>query len=373
MTATSRLTEAAVVSWTAAPFVLQPVDLSAPRAGEVMVALEACGVCHADVAAQRGQLPFPLPGVLGHEGVGRVVEVGSGVDAPAVGSRVVVSSTSCGRCEACLNGAPVYCRDWPRLNLFGGDLSDGSNALACCGSPLHGRFFGQSAFARHMIVAAHACVPAPEDLPAAVLAPLGCGVQTGVGAALLVLRPSPGDRVAVFGAGAVGLSTVMGLKLTGAAQVIAVDMHSRRLELARELGATHTLDAGACDVAAEIARLTGQQGLAGAVETSGNAGALQAALSSLRAQGICVVVGVPGDGASAKFDVTDVVARGLRVVGANQGDANPRTFIPRLIELHRQGRLPVERLVTCFPFAKINDAVRASLDGRVVKPVLEMG
>ena len=317
-------------------------------------------------------MPFPLPGVLGHEGLGRVVEAGSGVEAVRVGQRVIVSSASCGHCPQCLGGAPVYCRDWPRLNLFGGARTDGSDTLARKGIRLHGHFFGQSAFSRHLLTKARAVVPVPEDLPAAVLAPLGCGVMTGVGAATLVLRPVPGDRVAVFGAGAVGLSAIMGLKLTGAAQIIAVDIHDSRLELARELGASDTVNARTVDVAEEIGRWTQGEGLNGAIETSGVASSLQAAIASLRATGTCVVVGVPADLARAGVDLVDLVSKGLRLVGTNQGDANPQTFIPRLIELHRRGRLPVERLVSSFAFSEINAAAAASSKGQAIKPVLHM-
>ena len=367
-----RSTEAAVVREPGAPFVLSPVTLAAPRPDEVVVEVEACGICHADLAAASGEMPFPLPGVLGHEGVGRIVEAGSSVEAVRVGQRVIVSSASCGHCPRCLDGAPVYCRDWPRLNLFGGAREDGSDTLAREDIHLHGHFFGQSAFSRHLLTKARAVVPVPEDLPAAVLAPLGCGVMTGVGAATLVLKAAPGDRVAVFGAGAVGLSAVMGLKLTGAAQIIAVDIHESRLELARELGASDTINARTVDVVEEIGRRTEGAGLNGAIETSGVAASLQAAISSLRASGSCVVVGVPSDLAPAGVNLVELVSKGLRLVGTNQGDANPQTFIPRLIELHRRGRLPVERLVTSFAFSEINAASAASSQGQAIKPVLHM-
>ena len=367
-----RTTRAAVVAEAGAPFVVQELTLAPPRADEVIVKLEACGMCHADISAQSGAIPFPLPGVLGHEGVGRVVEAGEAVTDIAVGQRVVISFTSCGRCPACLDAKPSYCEHWPVLNLVGGGRRDGSCSLSDHAHPIHSHFFGQSSFSRYVAASARAVVPVPDDVPASVLAPLGCGVQTGVYSVTDVLRPRNGDRVAVFGAGAVGLSALMGLALTGAAQVIAVDVHDGRLQLARELGATEVINARGQDVLAEIARLTGGAGLNGAIETSGNRGALEGAIKSLAACGTCVVIGVPAMGERASFDVVDVVARGLRIVGTNQGDANPRTAIPRLVELHRQGRLPVEKLVTTFTFEDINAARDASLDGRVIKPVLTM-
>ncbi len=371
-TPAGRTTRAAVVAQSGAPFVLQDLTLAPPREDEVIVRLEACGMCHADLSAQSGAIPFPLPGVLGHEGVGRVVERGAAVSDVAVGQRVVISFTSCGRCPACLNARPSYCVQWPVLNLVGGGRSDGSCSLSDHARPIRSHFFGQSSFSHYVAASARAVVAVPDDVPASVLAPLGCGVQTGVYSATDVLRPRNGDRVAVFGAGAVGLSALMGLALTGASQVVAVDMHDGRLDLARELGATDVINARGCDVGAELAQLTGNAGLDGAIETSGNRGALEAAIAGLAAGGTCVVVGVPAMGERASFDVVDVVARGLRIVGTNQGDANPRTAIPRLVELYRQGRLPIGKLVTAFAFEDINTARDASLDGRVVKPVLTM-
>ena len=368
-----RSTIAAVVAGARAPFELRELALAPPGADEVIVALEACGMCHADLAAQAGEVPFPLPGVLGHEGVGHVVALGAGVKDLAVGQRVVMSFTSCGRCAACLDGTPVYCRQWPVLNMVGGGREDGSCSLSCNGHPVHSHYFGQSSFSHLVATPARGAVPVPEGIAASVLAPFGCGVQTGVSSVLDVLRPQGGDRVAVFGAGAVGMSALMGLALTGASQVIAIDIHPQRLALARELGATDVIDARGQDVAATIAELTGGAGVQGAIETSGNPQALKTAIRSLAAAGTCVVIGVPPRGEPGSFDVVDVVARGLRIVGTNQGNANPRVTIPRLVDLHLRGRLPVERIVTTFAFDAINEAAAASLDGRAIKPVLLIG
>ncbi len=366
------LTQAAVVSEPGGEFTLQDVEISAPRKDEVIVQLEASGMCHADLAARAGHIPFPLPAVLGHEGVGRVVETGSAVDGVSVGDRVLISFSWCGHCSACMGGAPVYCKDWPVLNLVGGSRADGSSTLSKSGQQLHGHFFGQSSFSRRIVTAARSLVGVPEDVPASVLAPLGCGVQTGVSAVTSVLRPLPGARVAVFGAGAVGLSAVMGLGLTAATQIIAVDLHPKRLALARELGATDIVDASAGHVAEQITELTAGKGLSGAVETSGNLGSLNAAIGSLGSAAMCVVIGVPRAGETISVDVVNLVARGLRIVGTNQGDAIPRVFIPQLIELYQRGRLPVDKIVTCFDFADINRAAEASLNGSVIKPVLLM-
>ena len=365
-------TEAAVVAETGGRFTLRTIGLSAPGPVEVIVEMEASGMCHADLSARSGGLPFPLPGVLGHEGVGRVIRCGTAVDEVQPGDRVVISFSWCGHCAACLRAAPAYCRDWPRLNLAGGSRADGSPTLSCDSGPLHGHFFGQSSFSRHVVAAARSVVKVADDLPARILAPLGCGIQTGVGAATNVLRPQPGARVAVFGAGAVGLSAIMGLGLTSVAQVIAVDLNQARLQTARALGATDTIDAASGDTAAQLMQLTGGEGVDGAIETSGNLGALGTAIRSLAASGTCVVIGAPKMGETVAVDVVDMVARGLRIVGTNQGGSVPRVFIPKLIELYRRGRLPIETLITDFDFADINQAAERSLDGSAIKPVLHM-
>ena len=367
-----RITTAALVDAPHAPFVLRELELLAPHSDEVVVELEACGMCHADLSAQAGSLPFPLPGVLGHEGVGRVVETGSAVTDLAVGNRVVISFAFCGRCPACLDAMPVYCRNWLALNMAGGGREDGTSSLRSDGHAIHSHFFGQSSFSRYAIATSRAAVPVPDDLPASVLAPLGCGVQTGVNAAINVLRPVAGSRVAVFGAGAVGLSALMGLRLTGATQIIAIDIHPGRLALARELGATDVIDGSKEDSRAAILAATGGAGADGIIETSGNPGALRTAIQALASSGTCVVVGVPPRGEPGGFDVHDLVGRGLRIVGTNQGGANPRVTIPQLVELYRRGRLPVERIVTTFAFDEINKASAASHDGSVIKPVLVM-
>lgn len=183
---------------------------------------------------------------------------------------------------------------------------------------------------------------------------------------------STGVRVAVFGVGAVGLSAVLGFGLTAAAQIIAVDVHPARLELARQLGATDTVNAASSDTAEQIAQLIGGAGLNGAIEASGNLGSLATAIALLAAVGTCVVIGAPRLGDTVAVDVVDIIARGLRLVGINQGDLNPRVFVRQLIELYRRGRLPIDKLITNFDFADINKAAEEALNGNAIKPVLHM-
>jgi aryl-alcohol dehydrogenase len=316
--------------------------------------------------------PFPLPAVLGHEGAGIVEAIGPQVSGFRPGDRVVLSFDSCGSCSACDAGRPVYCEHWVPLNLLGGSRLDGSATLKRSGAEVHGHFFGQSSFASHALVHARAAVKAPDDIDLDVLAPLGCSVQTGVGAVLNVARPHPGSTMVVFGAGGVGLAALLGAVLTPAARLVVVDVNPARLELASELGATHTIDANDGDPADAIRDLTHGVGADYAIETSGRLPVLEGAIASLTASGTCVVIGAPPLGSTLSVDVTNLLGRGIRLRGTNQGDSNPAQFLPQLMELHRAGRLPFERLIRRFPFEQINEAAAEAAAGTAIKPVLVM-
>jgi aryl-alcohol dehydrogenase len=245
-------------------------------------------------------------------------------------------------------------------------------AAPLCGTGIHhGHFFGQSSFATHALVTERNAIKVPDDVPLDTLAPLGCGIQTGAGAVLNVLRPAPGGSVVVFGAGAVGLAAVMAARLTQAERVIAVDVNPGRLALATELGATDTIDVGATDdPVAAIRELTG--GGAGYVlESSGNVLAFRQAIDAAAIGAVIAVVGAPF-GQEAAVDVVDIVNSSKRIVGIVEGASVPHVLIPDLIGLHAAGRLPVERLVTAFPFSRINDAAAVAASGGAVKPVLHL-
>jgi aryl-alcohol dehydrogenase len=361
---------AAVVESKGDPFELQDVEISEPRADELLVKVAAAGMCHSDLSVRSQATPFPLPGVLGHEGVGIVERIGAQVGNFRVGDSVVLSFDSCGLCPSCRAGRVVYCQHWIALNLLGGSRLDGSATLTRTGRPLHGHFFGQSSFATHALVNARSAVKVEDNHDLADLAPLGCSVQTGAGAVLNVARPEPGSTVVIYGAGAVGLVAVMAAMLTPAARVIAVDVNAARLELASELGATHTVNPTDDDPVSALAELTGGLGAQCAIETSGRLNVLDQAISSLSSAGTCVVIGAPPLGSQLAVDVPNLLGRGIRLVGTNQGDSNPQHFIPHLIDLHRQGRLPFDKLTSSYAFDHINDAARHAAEGRTIKPVI---
>jgi aryl-alcohol dehydrogenase len=362
-------TAAAVVESAGAGFSLTEVELAEPRPDEVLVRVVAAGVCHTDLGVAAGALPFPLPGVLGHEGAGVVEAVGSAVSRVAPGDQVVLSFTSCGRCGGCRSGHPAYCEAWLPLNLFGGARADGSPTVSRDGESLGGHFFGQSSFARHALVDQRSLVKVPLDAPLELLAPLGCGVQTGAGAVWNVLKPAPGASIVVTGAGAVGLSAIMAATLTPAARLIAVDRVPARLELARELGATHTVDTTTADLNEAIDELTGGAGADGVVETTGNTGVAGAAISALAVRGTAVLVGAPAFGSTVPLDVNFMMP-GRNVVGLTLGDSETETLIPVLAGLVTAGRMPVEKLIRHYRFEDIQRAVGDVVSGETIKPVL---
>ncbi|MFI6999319.1 NAD(P)-dependent alcohol dehydrogenase [Nocardia sp. NPDC050175] len=364
---------AAVIEQAGAPFVRVDIDLDEPRAHEVLVRIEAVGMCHTDLSVRTGSIPFPLPAVLGHEGAGVVEAVGAGVTKVAAGDRVLMSFTSCGQCVPCLTGRPVQCVHWPALNLLGGSRLDGSATVRrrTGEAPLHGHFFGQSSFASHALASERNVIRVDADAPLDLHAPLGCGVQTGAGAVFNVLAPQAGSTLVVFGAGAVGLSALLAAVNTPATRVILVDLNESRLALARKLGATEVINGKDTAVVAAIRDLTGD-GADYTLETTGNTRVLRQAVDALAVGGVCGVVGAPPFGSEVHLDAAQMPVRHPRIVGISMGNAVPEAFLPALIELRRQGRFPVDELITHFAFDEIESAAAAMHGGEVIKPVLRL-
>ncbi|HEY0123921.1 MAG TPA: NAD(P)-dependent alcohol dehydrogenase [Rhizobium sp.] len=353
-----------------APLTIEEIDLAEPRDDEVLVRVVATGVCHTDMVVMDGTLPTPLPVVLGHEGAGIVEKVGRSITKVKPGDHVVMTVDSCGICPACLHHDLTYCHNQFTLN-FGGSRMDGTTTLVCAGEEVHSNFFGQSSFATYSVCHERNVVKVPDDAPLEKLGPLGCGIQTGAGTVMNALAVEPGRSIAIFGSGAVGLSAIMGAVVQGATTIIAIDMVESRLKLARELGATHTINAKTDDSAKKIMEITGY-GLDYAVDTIGNAKVIRQAVECLAPKGTCAITGASGPEAEIILNETHFMSGGRRLMGVVEGESNPDIFIPTLIALWRQGRFPFDRLISFFPFDQINEAIKASESGVAIKPILRI-
>jgi aryl-alcohol dehydrogenase len=373
----SRKITAAVIEKTGAPFVLRELELDAPRADEILVRIVAVGICQTDVHVRDRVQATGLPAVLGHEGSGVVEEIGATVTAVKPGDRVVLSYDACGQCRFCLSGRYSYCEQAMAIN-FGGSRLDGTNALHRAGAQasdqaggeVHGHFFGQSSFATYALATERNVVKVPNDLRLELLGPLGCGLQTGAGAVLNSLRVPANASIAVLGTGAVGLAAVMAACAAGANPIIGVDLVPKRLALAAELGATHTIDARNEDVRKRIAEITGS-GVDYVLEITAQPEMLKLAVEILAPCGTAGQIGGGVPGAEAPISMSRLLL-GRTVRGIIQGDSIPRVFIPQLIEMYRRGQFPFDRLVRFYDFAQINQAIADAASGETIKPILRI-
>jgi alcohol dehydrogenase len=350
------------------PLEVVELELAPPGPGELLVRVEAAGVCHSDLSVVDGNRPRPLPMVLGHEAAGTVVGVGSGVTDVAEGDRVVlVFVPRCGACAACAGGRPALCQRAAAANTSGELLRGGRRWGALDGTTVH-HHLGVSAFSEHTVVDRGSVVVVPSDVPPATAALFGCALLTGVGAVLSTARARPGESVAVFGLGGVGLAAVMGAVLAGAYPVIAVDPVEAKRSLALELGATHALPPD--DVAAAVRDLL-PDGVQTAVEAVGSAGVLADAWAVTARGGTTVAVGLPHPSQELRVPVVQLVGEARTLVGSYLGDGVPERDLPRLVGLWRAGRLPVERLHSAsLSLDDVNVAMDALADGAAVRQVL---
>ena len=355
---------AAVLRASDAPFALEEITLDEPVADEVVVRIAGAGICQSDLLARTPLVSLPV--IPGHEGAGVVESVGAAVRGLAPGDHVVLGFDSCAVCESCLSGAPSYCETFWRRNLTGYRADKTTNAHDAKGNAVGGRWFGQSSFATHSVVASRNAVRVDRDAPLELLGPLACGLQTGAGAVLNALQPRAGSSLVVFGTGAVGLAAIMAAKLAGVTTIVGVDLSAARLELSVQLGATHAIDASADDVAKQL-RTIAPRGFHCTLDATGVPDVIDTAIAALRPAGVCGLLGSVREHLTVR---PDHLSRGVTIRSIVLGDAVPQLFIPALVELWRQGRFPFERLIETFPLAQINEAEQAARSGAVVKPVL---
>jgi len=360
--------QAAVAYERKAPLVIKEVELAEPKDTEILVRMVGCGICHSDLFV-RDYGPTPVPVVLGHEGAGIVERIGSAVTMVEPGDHVVFCSYSCGICEACISGHPAWCEHSDEVD-FDGVYADGTKRLKDEDDTELSCFFGQSSFATYVVANQRSAVKVDKEVDLAMLGPLGCGIQTGAGSVLNVLAPKAGSSIAIFGCGSVGFAALMAAKIAGCSVIIGVDAVESRLGLAKELGATHLINGkDTPDITAKILEITGGRGLDFTFETTGAESLFTVAIESLRRGGSCATVATTGD-RFLSFQLRSLMGQSKRVIGIVQGDSIPWLFIPKLIELYKEGRLPFDKLIKYYDFEDVNKAMEASHSGAAIKPVL---
>ncbi|MBP2472528.1 alcohol dehydrogenase [Crossiella equi] len=326
------------------PLELTELGLDSPGPGELLIRVGAAGLCHSDLSVINGARPRPVPMVLGHEAAGEVVEVGPETSGFRPGDRVVLSFVpACGHCARCVSGRPALCEPGAAANKAGHLLGGQRRWRGPDGDRPH-HHLGVSAFAEHTVVSARSAVRVPNELPFEIAALFGCAVLTGAGAALNSARVEPGERVAVFGLGGVGLAAVLGALVAGAGQLVAVDLVPAKRALARELGATEDV-AGGADAVAAVRELTGG-GADKVIDTTGSVRVLEQAYAATRPGGTTVTVGLPHPDHKLTLPALSLIAEERTLRGSYLGSSVPARDIPRFIALHAAGRLPVEKLLS---------------------------
>jgi S-(hydroxymethyl)glutathione dehydrogenase/alcohol dehydrogenase len=361
--------KAAVFYEPGVPFKIETLDLEAPRAGEVLVKVAAVGVCHSDWHLLTGATKHPVPVVPGHEGAGVVAAVGPGVTRVALGQHVALNwAPNCGQCFYCLNDRPSLCAAYVGP-VWAGTMLDGSTRLSKDGAPVY-HFSALACFADYCVVPQECCVPFRDEVPLQVAALIGCAVTTGVGAVLNTARVKPGSSVAVFGAGGVGLSIIMGARLAGASQVIAVDRAAAKLEMARSFGASEALLGGA-GVIDSLRGLTGGRGADYVFEAVGLPALQEQCLEAARPGGTIVLAGISPMGSGTNLPGAVITRQEKTIMGSYYGTANTARDFPLYGDLYLRGQLPLDRLVSqTYALEQINEAYADMLSGETGRGVI---
>ncbi|KAK4048776.1 hypothetical protein OIV83_004542 [Microbotryomycetes sp. JL201] len=366
-------TEAYVLQEKDAPFVLQEVELDEPLPNELLIEIVACGLCHTDLCIQNGAFPSPFPALTGHEGSGRVLQVGSAVTRAQVGDEVLLSFSSCGQCGLCKTDHPAACEKFAEYNFGRIRSHDCSKAAAKCnqGKDVHGTFFGQAAFGRHALVVERSVVKVPKGSDLKALAPLGCGLQTGAGGILNVLKPAKTDTVLITGLGAVGMGALFAAVALGVERIIVVDVVDSRLEQALSLGATHAFNGKTHNVVAQVKKVSAYGlGATKTLEATGVVSVLKTAYDATAPRGHVCSCGTPGPGNQVPIDIFENVCNSKTYSGCCEGDSNPPEFIPKLIDMYQKGQFPVDKISKLYDYKDLDKAVHDMHTGAIIKPVI---
>ncbi|MGO1737107.1 MAG: NAD(P)-dependent alcohol dehydrogenase [Leucobacter sp.] len=353
------------------PLTIGEIEVEDPRSDEVMVKVLASGICHTDTLVRDGIYPTALPAVAGHEGSGIVEKVGDSVTTVVPGDFVIMAPGSCGTCRICRAGKPSYCVNFEALNINGMRL-DGSTGFSDNGERVSSHFFGQSSFSQYTLANERSVVKIVEGDSIEMLGPLGCGLETGAGSIINSLAVRAGETVAVFGAGSVGCAAIMAAVIVGASKVIAIDLKDSRLEFARELGATHTINSSSEDLADRINEITGGEGVDASLNSTASGTVTREAAEILGVLGRVGTVAAPPSGSEVTFEVGDSLLKGWTFKNIVQGDSVYQTFIPELVDHWKQGRFSIEKLVTFYDLDDINQAIDDVQNGTTVKAIVRM-
>jgi S-(hydroxymethyl)glutathione dehydrogenase / alcohol dehydrogenase len=351
------------------PFKVETLDLQDPQSGEVLVKIAAAGVCHSDWHLMTGATKHPVPVVPGHEGAGVVEAVGAGVTKVKRGDHVALNwAPSCGHCFYCLRGRPGLCQTFVGP-LWAGTMMDGTTRLTKNGQPVY-HFSALACFAEYVVVPDVCCVPLSKDVPLEIAALIGCAVTTGVGAVLNTAKVEPGSSVVVFGAGGVGLSVIMAAKLAGAAQIIVIDRHEAKGDIALAFGATDFL-LNLPETNHAVQEMTGGRGADYVFEAVGIPALQEQSLEVTRPGGTAVLVGISPMGSGTNLSGAIITREEKTVTGSYYGTANTARDFPLYADLYLKGKLDLNRLVSKkYPLDQINEAYADMLGGEIARGVI---
>ncbi|KAF4340430.1 zinc-containing protein [Fusarium beomiforme] len=342
------------------------------NSNELLIRVVATGICHTDLIFSTWPADeIPYPKVLGHEGAGVVVDVGSNVTKARAGDLVLLSFHNCKSCHDCKEGHPSFCAKFTEINYGGED-----STYTAEGTDLRGNFFGQSSFAELAVVKETSVVnvtniiESEEELK--LFAPLGCGFQTGAATVENVAEAKEKDRIAVLGLGGVGLVSIMTAKIQGCETIIGIDRMPERLKLATALGATHVINTAdeSIDIKEEIQRATDGRGSTITIDTTGNMGLIRAGLEFTANRGQLIFVGVPPLDAMMDFHLITFMQTGKTIRGTIEGDAIPSEYLPLMVQWYREGKLPIDKLIRFYKSEDFEAAIKDMKSGKTVKPVL---
>lgn len=346
------------------PLVIEEVAIATPGPGEILVKLAACAICHSDIIFMDGGWGGELPAVYGHEAAGVVKSIGPGVEAMAPGDHVVVTLIrSCGHCHYCAGGAAVACETTFHLDRQSPLSSADGSVLT------HGLRTG--GFAEYVLVHDSQAVAIDKSIALDSASLLACGVLTGFGAVVNTAGVEAGSSVVVIGTGGVGLNSVQGARIIGAATIIAIDVSPDKLKTAQQFGATHTINAGEPDVAGQVRSLTGGRGADYVFVTVGSIVAINSAYALMGATGAVVLVGMPENGVMSEYEPGNIANQSQRILGSKMGSSRVRVDIPNLVSLYQQGRLKLDELISGrYPLEDINEAIASARGGEALRNVI---